>query len=110
VKITILAYLEKETDRTFDVVVGQVAKALKEGGHKASEFGVHGDVRKLIPALRAKKRSRNAADLAGQETPPAKRNVVRSLFESAYAAVAESRFFSPSGAPEHLFRQGFYVK
>jgi D-alanine-D-alanine ligase len=51
VRITILAYLEKETEKSFDVVVGQVAKALKQGGHRVSVLGVHGDVRKLISGL-----------------------------------------------------------
>jgi D-alanine-D-alanine ligase len=54
-KITILAYLERESSKTFDVVVGQVAAALRKGGHRVSVFGVHGDVRKLIGGLRRRR-------------------------------------------------------
>ena len=43
-KITILTYLERETSKEHDVVVDQVAKALKAGGHRPSILGVHGDV------------------------------------------------------------------
>jgi D-alanine-D-alanine ligase len=54
-KITILAYLDDEKATTFDVVVGQVAAALRAGGHKVSVFGVHGDPRKLITGLTRRK-------------------------------------------------------
>ena len=50
-KITVLTYLEKETSATHDVVVDQVAEALRQGGHRVSVFGVHGDVKKLITGL-----------------------------------------------------------
>jgi hypothetical protein len=50
-KITILAYLEKENDKTIDPVVGQVARALRRQRHKVSILGVHGDVKKLISGL-----------------------------------------------------------
>jgi D-alanine-D-alanine ligase len=53
--ITVLAYLEQEKARTHDVVVDQVAGALKKGGHKVSVFGVHGDVKKLIAGLSRRK-------------------------------------------------------
>ena len=50
-KITVLTYLESEKDKSHDVVVGQVAKALRSGGHNVSIFGVHGDVKKLVAGL-----------------------------------------------------------
>ena len=50
-KITVLAYLDKEDGEIADIVVGQVAAALRKGGHRVSVFGVHGDPRKLISGL-----------------------------------------------------------
>jgi D-alanine-D-alanine ligase len=50
-KITILTYLEKEAAKGRDIVVDQVADALRQGGHKVSIFGVHGDVKKLISGV-----------------------------------------------------------
>jgi D-alanine-D-alanine ligase len=51
-KITILTYLEKNgDDKSYDVVVDQVAAALREGGHRVSVLGVHDDVRKIISGL-----------------------------------------------------------
>jgi D-alanine-D-alanine ligase len=44
--------LEREDSKTFDEVVGQVAAALRKGGHKVSVLGAHGDVRKLIAGLK----------------------------------------------------------
>jgi D-alanine-D-alanine ligase len=54
-KITVLTYLEKETDEKFDAVVHQVADALKQAGHVVNILGVHGNVRKLIVGLARKK-------------------------------------------------------
>src|SRR3954466_8207477 len=54
-KITILTYLDKESATTRDIVVDQVARALREGGHTPSILGVHGDVRKLISGLARRK-------------------------------------------------------
>src|SRR5947209_3524717 len=51
-RITILAYAENESVETFDVVVGQVAAALRKGGHRVSILGVHGNVGKLISGLK----------------------------------------------------------
>src|SRR6516162_5068457 len=51
-RATILTYLEREDSKTFDEVVGQVAAALRKGGHKVSVLGAHGDVRKLIAGLK----------------------------------------------------------
>jgi D-alanine-D-alanine ligase len=53
-----LTHLEKEGDTTHDVVVDQVAGALRDGGHKVSVLGVHGDIAKLRSGLR-----RRAPDL-----------------------------------------------
>src|SRR4051794_32321319 len=53
--VTVLTYLEKEDAREHDVVVDQVVKALRRGGHKPSVLGVHGDLRKLIAGLRRRK-------------------------------------------------------
>jgi D-alanine-D-alanine ligase len=50
-KTTVLAYLDKEDGEIADSVVGQVAAALRKGGHRVSVFGVHGDPRKLISGL-----------------------------------------------------------
>jgi D-alanine-D-alanine ligase len=50
-KISILTHLDKENDKTHDVVVDQVARALRKKGHSVSIFGVHGDVKKLIAGL-----------------------------------------------------------
>lgn len=54
-KITILTYLESETASEHDVVVDQVAAALRKNGHSPSILGVHGDVRKLISGLSRRK-------------------------------------------------------
>src|SRR5437764_135934 len=54
-KITILTHLEREGDREHDVVVDQVAAALKQTGHKPSVLGIHGDVKKLIAGLTRRK-------------------------------------------------------
>jgi D-alanine-D-alanine ligase len=50
-KIAILTYLESETDKSHDVVVDQIAAALKANGHKVSVVGEHGDLRRLIRSL-----------------------------------------------------------
>ncbi len=53
--ITILTHLEREDDKKRDVVVDQVAKALKQGKHKISILGVHGDIGKLRTGLTRRK-------------------------------------------------------
>ena len=51
-KITVLTYVEKQEDeKSYDVVVDQVAAALREGGHRVSILGVHDDVRKMVSGL-----------------------------------------------------------
>jgi D-alanine-D-alanine ligase len=54
-RITILAYLEKENADTHDVVVDQVARALRKHKHTVSVLGVHGDVKKLLAGLGRRK-------------------------------------------------------
>jgi D-alanine-D-alanine ligase len=54
-KITILTYLEAEGSRDHDIVVDQVAAALRELGHTPSILGVHADVRKLVNGLSRRK-------------------------------------------------------
>ena len=54
-KITILTHLEKENAKTYDVVVDQVADALRQRGHKVSILGVHGDLMKLRTGLARRK-------------------------------------------------------
>jgi D-alanine-D-alanine ligase len=54
-KITILTYLEHEADKKHDIVVDQVAKALKQGKHKVSILAVHGDLNKLRSGMLRRK-------------------------------------------------------
>ena len=54
-RITLLTHLEKGNDKSHDVVVGQVAKALRAGGHTASVLGVHGDLKKLLSGIARRK-------------------------------------------------------
>lgn len=54
-RITILTYLERESGKTYDMVVDQAAAGLRANGHKVSILGVHGDVRKLITGLSRRK-------------------------------------------------------
>jgi D-alanine-D-alanine ligase len=57
-RITVLTYRDSENSKENDVVVGQVAAALRKGGHRVSTLGVHGDLRKLLGGLK-----RRAPDL-----------------------------------------------
>jgi D-alanine-D-alanine ligase len=54
-KIAILTYLESETSKTPDVVVEQVAEALREKGHRPSVLALHGDLTKLVSGLKRRK-------------------------------------------------------
>ena len=54
-RITILTYLEREGADEHDVVVDQVASALKANGHSPSVLGVHGDVSKLVAGIKRRK-------------------------------------------------------
>jgi hypothetical protein len=51
-KITILTHLENEEAREHDVVVDQVAAALRELGHQPSILGVHADLGKLLRGIK----------------------------------------------------------
>jgi D-alanine-D-alanine ligase len=52
--ITVLHYVERD-DNTPDVVVGQIARALKKSGHRVSILAVHGDVAQLKRGLGRRK-------------------------------------------------------
>jgi D-alanine-D-alanine ligase len=54
-KITVLTYLEHEGDKKHDIVVDQVARALKQAKHKVSVLGVHGDIGKFRTGLMRRK-------------------------------------------------------
>lgn len=54
-RITVLTYVHKEGTRDWDVVVNQVAAALRKKKHKVSILGVHKDVNKLIVGLKRRK-------------------------------------------------------
>jgi D-alanine-D-alanine ligase len=53
--ITVLTYLESEGEKKHDVVVDQVAAALKKNKHKVSILAIHGDVNKLRTGLLRRK-------------------------------------------------------
>jgi D-alanine-D-alanine ligase len=54
-RVTVLTYVEKEGGTDVDPVVGQVAAALRERGHKVSMLAVHGDVDQFVSGIRAQK-------------------------------------------------------
>lgn len=54
-RITILAYTEDQKAMSYDMAVGQVAAALRKGGHQASILGVHSNVGKLISGLKRRR-------------------------------------------------------
>ena len=54
-KITILTYVESEGSKKYDVVVEQVSRALRKGGHTPSVLGVHGDLSKFITSMKRRK-------------------------------------------------------
>ncbi len=53
--VTVLTYLEREGAETYDVVVDQVAAALRKRKHTVKILGVHGDVQDLIVGIRKQK-------------------------------------------------------
>ena len=54
--ITVLTYLEREGASERDIVVDQVAEALRTvGKHKVKILGIHGDVGELIAGLKAQR-------------------------------------------------------
>lgn len=53
--VTVLANLESDDPKSYDVVVDQVAAALRKSGHRVSIFGVHDDLKKLVTGLSRRK-------------------------------------------------------
>ena len=47
-KITVLGSLESDDPKSYDVVVDQVASALRKHKHRVSIFGIHDDLRKFV--------------------------------------------------------------
>ncbi len=54
-KITVLTYVDREGDAITDATDQAIAEALRQGGHKVSSLGIHGDVGRLISGLRRRK-------------------------------------------------------
>lgn len=54
-RITILTYVDKEGTKAWDVVVDQVAAALRSKKHKVSILGVHADLKKVIRGIERQK-------------------------------------------------------
>lgn len=53
--ITILTGLESADPKSYDIVVDQVAAALRKSKHRASIFGVHDDLKKLVTGFSRRK-------------------------------------------------------
>ncbi|HSN88829.1 MAG TPA: ATP-grasp domain-containing protein [Thermoanaerobaculia bacterium] len=53
--ITVLAGLENDDPKSYDVVVDQVAAALRKKRHRVSIFGVHDDLKKLVSGFSRRK-------------------------------------------------------
>ncbi|MFL5244727.1 MAG: ATP-grasp domain-containing protein [Gemmataceae bacterium] len=54
-KVVVLTHVTSEGSKDYDFVVGQVARALRKGGHKATVFSGHKDLKKLITGLTRRK-------------------------------------------------------
>jgi D-alanine-D-alanine ligase len=54
-RVTVLTNLEREGATEYDVVVDQVAGALRAHGHRVKILGVHSDIQQLIDGLREQK-------------------------------------------------------
>ncbi|WP_394823640.1 ATP-grasp domain-containing protein [Pendulispora albinea] len=54
-RVTVLTHLEKKGDTKYDVVVDQVAEALRSEKHTVKVLAVHGDVAALIEGIRAQR-------------------------------------------------------
>lgn len=54
-RITVLTHVEAEGSRQHDVVVNQVMRALRNGGHTPSLLAVHADIGKLINGIKRRK-------------------------------------------------------
>jgi D-alanine-D-alanine ligase len=56
VRITVLTYVEaSERSTEYDVVVNQVARALRRQGHQVAILGVHADVKRVIAGLQRRR-------------------------------------------------------
>jgi D-alanine-D-alanine ligase len=56
VRITVLTYVEgKERSTEYDVVVNQVARALRRQGHQVAVLGVHADVKRVLAGLQRRR-------------------------------------------------------
>jgi D-alanine-D-alanine ligase len=56
VRITVLTYVEgKERSTEYDVVVNQVARALRRQGHQVAILGVHADVKRVLAGLQRRR-------------------------------------------------------
>ena len=53
--ITVLAGLERDDPKSYDVVIDQVAAALRKAKHRVSILGVHDDLRKLVSGFSRRK-------------------------------------------------------
>ncbi len=85
-KVTILTYVGREDSKNYDPVVGQVADALRQGGHKVSVLGVHGEVKKLVAGL-----SRRKSDLIF--------NLMEMFGRNVFGDVAVTGFLELLGTP-----------
>ncbi|HSU82934.1 MAG TPA: ATP-grasp domain-containing protein [Thermoanaerobaculia bacterium] len=54
-KITVLGSLESDDPKSYDVVVDQVASALRKQKHRVSIFGIHDDLRKFVSGFARRK-------------------------------------------------------
>lgn len=55
-RITVLTYVEgKERSTEYDVVVNQVARALRRQGHQVAVLGVHADVKRVLAGLQRRR-------------------------------------------------------
>lgn len=55
-RITVLTYVEgKERSTEYDVVVNQVARALRRQGHQVAILGVHADVKRVLAGLQRRR-------------------------------------------------------
>jgi D-alanine-D-alanine ligase len=97
-KITILTYLEKANDlKSYDVVVDQVAAALKQGKHQVSILGIHDDIKELLDGL-----ARRKPDLVFNLVETFGKNVPRP--DTAIAGVLDAAGYRyTGGGPGELF-------
>ena len=81
-RITVLTYLEEDGGKP-DVVVPQVADALREKGHEVTILGIYDDVNKLIAGLEESKPDAifNLMEMFGEN-----------LFGAAYQFAANTTF------------------